>query len=233
MISGPQFDDSAGDGEHPIARVVRIFHDEAARCSSIFLDDGFSVDMAFAAPELDELSVGSIVDAARRAELELAAQRKKVAKLIFAWLNRRAYASGRLRDRLLDKGFVAASIDPVLKSFADQALLDDAEFARMYIRDQLRSRPVGPMWLRNALRKQGVPASHGEAALAEIMTPERELEEARRAALRKGDEVDRAKLQRFLRSRGFRAGVVASVAREQSERRSKFDGSRSDGFHEF
>jgi regulatory protein len=125
-----------------------------------------------------------------------------------AILSRRDHSEAEVTLKLKRKGFSAADIAKTLAWLKNNHLLNDALFARRYIESIVRSKPVGPRWLRHKLRAKGVATSVITSALAELLPPEREKELAQAAVARwqrthPDTAQDPQRLMRFLMSRGF------------------------------
>ncbi|MFW5802452.1 MAG: regulatory protein RecX [Verrucomicrobiota bacterium] len=130
-------------------------------------------------------------------------------------LDQRMHTELELRKKLRTKGFAADNIDQVLADFTRLGLVDDRQYAETYCREKLEgSRPVGPLKLRNELRKRGVAADIIRDVLAnweETEDGETDLTRAIRAGeaklrLIKPGTPRRdayARICRFLAGRGF------------------------------
>lgn len=214
MSPGANGSSSMGERE---AHITGRVEDPGGKILRLALSDGAVYEVAPDAPEAKDLSQGDAVDARRRAGLEAAAERKRLAREVFRLLDRRAYAVGRLRGRLLERGFSEAAVAAVLADFVEQGLLDDGAFSRGFCRDQLRRRPVGRRWLRHRLRQEGVAEEDVEAALDEVLDPDRERELARQALASRAPvgptPQDGARALRFLRSRGFPDALARETVR--------------------
>lgn len=146
-------------------------------------------------------------------------------------LERRRRTRADLAQRLKEKGHAPADILGVCDRLEELGILNDREFARLYLRGRA-SRPRGNRLLLQELRNKGVPAElaeevlHLEAAEAEAEQPDAddagaELERARllaRQSARKlvglGPREARNKLFQLLGRRGFGMDVIERVARE-------------------
>jgi regulatory protein len=223
MSPAPGVVDS-GDGDLSIARCLAQPDDK--QCT-IVLSDGRSFELAAAAPELELAQLGRRVDAALLAQLEHAAERRRLARRIFAQLARRPTARARVRERMLRETQDVRALDMVLGEFAAQGLLDDRAFARQFIDDQLRARAIGPLSLLQRLAQQGVAPEIAHGVVAEMIDFEREVELAtralgRRVGSKRIDAREQMRQQRFLRSRGFggraiRAALAQTTGREAAD----------------
>jgi len=205
-------DSMAGDGELSIARVVA--EPEGGGCQ-VVLSDGNALEMAADAAELQGLAPGRALTREELAGLRRAEARRRAARKVFAWLERRPLSRSRLFARLCALDFEPEVVDPVLDEFEVQGLVDDRSFAEAFIRDQLRRRPVGSLYLRSKLRLQGIAADVAESSVREALPAERELELAMDALARRGKVQDPARALRFLLGRGFRDSLARRVVAQK------------------
>jgi regulatory protein len=125
------------------------------------------------------------------------------------WLSRRDHCVAELAERLQQRGFGAALIGQALEQLREQGYLDDARYAREFVRVHI-GRGQGPRRIRYELVGVGVAASLAESAL------QTEVDEqggwsavAQRVRLRRfgqmppADALERVRQARFLQSRGF------------------------------
>lgn len=193
----------------------------------LVFDGGATLELAAGSvpPELPE--VGQVVSEPVMAEVKLAAERKQVARLIFAMLDRRLQPLARIRDKVAEKGYSKVATDGVLEQMAAKGLYSDRKFAEAYCRDCLASRLVGRRYLVSKLRQKRVPANVANEVAAELLDSETEAELADRAAVARWrkirglpDRKNLARVVRHLQGRGFDAGCANRAARKmQPDRR--------------
>jgi regulatory protein len=126
-----------------------------------------------------------------------------------------------VRDRLLEKEFPEETIQPVLEHLTRAGLLDDDQFARMFIRHTLTLRPAGRIVLRRRLLLRGVDARTADRALDEEMPdPEehvlvvgRQLLRRARGSSKPGDPAIRRRLAAGLARRGFTWTAISGALR--------------------
>lgn len=133
-----------------------------------------------------------------------------------AILSRRDHTESEMRAKLRRKNFTAKQIEDVISALRRASLIDDEQFARRYAESTLRSRAVGPRWLSAKLRQKGIAAGTVEQVINDTYPPDAEIKIAKKAArkwrARQKDKTgDKAKLMRFLTSRGFSAGIINDV----------------------
>ena len=130
----------------------------------------------------------------------------------------RTYA--QLRDGLLERGFEMGVITEVLDRYVEVGLVNDAEFAEMWVRSRHLIRGNARSVLRRELRDKGVSVDEAEVALAAI-TDEAERERAADLVRRKLASTARLehqarvrRLTSMLARRGYPPGVCFSVVKE-------------------
>ncbi len=135
------------------------------------------------------------------------------------------YASQRprtvheVRQKLRQKSYEDAVIDAVTDRLTTLHYLDDATYARNYVRGRVNGRGYGPRRIQQELRRRGVDAAIIEAALAEELDVDHVLENARKQAAKRWTQLQREadpykrrrKLQDYLMRRGFRHDTIRSV----------------------
>lgn len=145
-------------------------------------------------------------------------------------LDQRARSRAELRRRLQDKDFDADVIDSVLDDLAGAGLIDDAAFAREWVRQRTTRRGKSRRMLDHELERKGVGAGERAAALDQI-DPEDERERALTLARKKARSVreapaDRRERDKALRRivgvlarRGFPEGMSLALARQALDER--------------
>jgi regulatory protein len=136
-------------------------------------------------------------------------------------LSVRARSRKELKERLEKKGFSASVISSTLTDLQRVGLVDDNEFARMWVEERLRSRPSGARVLKWQLRRHGIHEELANSVIEKALDSEKELGlviELAQAKLRRlhskaqpGAEIGReelARIGRFLASRGFSFDVI-------------------------
>jgi len=185
------------------------------------LDDGSNLELAVESLPDGLPEPGGMVSGELLAELRLGAERKKVARWIFAVLDRRLHPVAGIRDKAAEKGYSPAAVNAVLEQLAARGLYSDRKYAEAYCRDCLASRAVGRRYLIDKLRSKRVPSAVAVAVAGEVLDPDTEAEMAARAAeirwkrIKNPDDMKSlASVVRFLQSRGFDAGTANRLARE-------------------
>lgn len=140
------------------------------------------------------------------------------------YLGVRPRTEKEIRDKLREKEFGDEEIARTIVELKGTGLLNDAEFARMYIRDAMLKRPAGALMLRRKLLLLGVDRATIDEAIGEIFA-ETDLEATALAVardyvrktrnLRKGESAHkrRSRVAAHLGRRGFSWDVIQSVVK--------------------
>lgn len=162
---------------------------------------------------------GTLFD--RAEEEALAPVRKRALGL----LDQRARSRAELRGRLIDAEFAPPLIDHVLDDLERTGLLDDAAFAREWVRQRASRRGKSARALDAELRDKGVDEAVRQDALSQISASDEEAA-ARAVAEKKAREVkaapaDRGEYDKYLRRvvgvmarRGYSSGLSLRLGRE-------------------
>lgn len=135
------------------------------------------------------------------------------------------YITIRMRSRLeivqylRKKSYSAEIIQQVLDFLEYYNYLDDTQFCRLWIEDKMRFHPCGRQKMKMELRKKGIAVAVIEEILAEIYSEKEEYEIALRLAEKRyreddDSELQRAKIGRYLYSKGFSGGSIENVLNE-------------------
>lgn len=138
------------------------------------------------------------------------------------YVARRARTEEEVRRKLREKDHEEPAIEAAVARLQELSYLDDAAYAREYVRSRFRSKGYGPVRLRQELRRRGIGRLLIEDAM--VLLGDAEVLEAARAHARKRwprlaqREDDRhrrhQKLSGYLRRRGFSYDVIHRVIDE-------------------
>ena len=150
-------------------------------------------------------------------------QRRRAVAAALAILGRRNHTAAELAAKLQRKGFDAAARAAAVTRCREMGYVDDADTARL-MAESLRRRGLGAHRIRAHLREKGVAEATIQALTAPDDDPESALAAARDACARKRAAFDRetdparrrAKIYRFLLSRGFAAEIAHRLLDEDS-----------------
>ena len=161
---------------------------------------------------------GQAMDAEGLREMELADGVARAMTEAHRLVDHRMRTRRELAVRLRSRGRPEDVVEEVLDRLENVGLIDDGRFARQWIEERLRSRPVGLSLLRRELRQKGIDAEVIEAALEESASGEGETGRAYEALRRQTyryARLDRDAAHRrmvaFLGRRGFGRDVIYHV----------------------
>ena len=188
---------------------------------SIYVDDVFvaGVDAELAA-ELGLREGASIDDDVLQRAL-FSEEKRRALESAYRSLSRRAHSVHELGEKLRHRGYPASIVEEVLARLKEQGYLDDPEFARGFVRNQMTMKPMGERGLRAALRKKGVADDIIDTVVKEAFSENDARAVATGVAqkrLRSYAGLDphkaRQRLANLLLRRGFEYEVVNEVLRD-------------------
>jgi regulatory protein len=125
-----------------------------------------------------------------------------------------------LRRRLVMKGEVEADVDAAVARLTAAGLLDDAAYARAFVRSKVSSQGFSRRRLQQELAKRGVARDVADAAIAEVLHDddvdeaaniERVARKKLRTLQRVDEETRRRRLFAYLSRRGYEIDEVRAV----------------------
>lgn len=150
--------------------------------------------------------------------------------IVLRQLTASAKSRKQLEDKLADRNVPEDVAREVLDRFEEVDLVDDAQYAQLYVRSRASSRKLSRSAIRRELATRGVTGEIAESAL-EQRTDEDEREDAAELVRRKLpaglDPADRAardkavrRLVGMLGRKGYPPGLAFAVVKEELEARS-------------
>lgn len=169
------------------------------------------------------LRAGRLLEPEAAAALERRAELFAARAVALRMLAYRALPGREIERRLTRKGHDKEVAGSVVEGLRAEGLVDDAEFARNFVRTRATGRRYGPSRLEADLRRLGVDEKTAVAAVRDTLAADeidpRQL--LREAATRKlhalgglGREVQRRRLRAYLMRRGFAPGDIIAVLSE-------------------
>jgi len=190
---------------------------------NVYIDGRFSMGISTEALLRVQLRTGDEITPELLRELESVEELTKVRNTALRFLAHRSRTIHEVRQKLLKKKFPEKKIERILDDLQESGLLNDRQFAEMYIRDQLTSRPTGRLLLKQKLRQLGVEKQLAEEVLDEIFQSVSQQDAVHRAAekflrTRAGRVKDpvafRNRLAGFLARRGFSWDDITPVLKK-------------------
>ncbi|MBD5197383.1 MAG: RecX family transcriptional regulator [Bacteroidales bacterium] len=121
-----------------------------------------------------------------------------------------------IREKLRKQGLPYSEIDKILEFLINNKFIDNARFARSFTNDKVRFAGWGRNKIRQALALKRIPSAAIAEALSQIDEKEyiRSLQRAGTIKARSLDLEeydDRARLYRYLITRGYESGLVSKL----------------------
>ncbi|MCH8012193.1 MAG: RecX family transcriptional regulator [Candidatus Marinimicrobia bacterium] len=178
---------------------------------SLYLDGKFAFSVSEGIFFLHNLNVGDCITQRQMITLKADDDRYKISEAAYRLLGYRQRSVSELRTRLLQKGWESDEIEPVIKELYDKGYLDDLEFARMYTRDKIKLKYLGPVALRNELFRTGVDKEIIEKVIDEAYSSKSPRELMLELLLKKRISLDKPmenkekiRLVNLLKRKGYR-----------------------------
>jgi regulatory protein len=145
------------------------------------------------------------------------------------YLSYRQRSSKEIKDHLMKKGFSRACAEQVIHRLQSVQMVNDLEFARVFVRDRLKRKPTGQALLRMQLLAKGIPSSMSDMVLAELISLQSQQDSALLAAKQKirlaqnskkemDGEKRKKRLLDFLLRRGFSYEIALKTIRTTLDR---------------
>ena len=145
-------------------------------------------------------------------------------------INHRPRSEGELRQRLLEAEFAPELVEEVISRCLSNGMLDDAQFAREWVRQRSQHNKKSVSVLRRELQQKGINGAVAEEALATVDEDDQErimkalIDKKARGvktvpADRKGYEKILRRVVGVAARRGFPEGKALGYAREALEQR--------------
>lgn len=146
-------------------------------------------------------------------------QKPSVIEAALSVLARGSVTQAELAARLARKGFDDLMVSEALARLEQMGYLDDEEYARRWISLQRSRQPSGRLLLQSQLEQKGVDKSIASRVVMQSVSPEDEMESAKRACMlwikRAGKGTDPRvmirKLGAHLAARGFEYDTVRAA----------------------
>ncbi len=196
----------------PVVTALEV-HQRDRECIKLFLDDEYALDLPLM--QAARLSPGQQLTPAEVSELSDVGALQAAFDRAVRFLANRPRSVEEIRRHLVKKEVPDSHLAAVIERLLQRGYVDDLEFARYWVANRDRFKPMGSRALRYELRQKGVDDEIINSLLAEVD----EEESAYRAATARVSRyrgftrlVFRQKLGALLRRRGFSESTISDVA---------------------
>ena len=192
----------------------------------LFLDDAFAMDLS--SLDAAQLRPGQLLTQAEVVALSEARASLKAFDRAVRYLSYRPRSVDETRRHLERNDFAGSLVTAAIERLIEHGYLDDLAFARFWLENRNRFKPMAPRALRYELLQKGIDDAIIDNVLSEIDAEESAYRAAHgRISRYRGMSrlVFRRKLSGMLRRRGFdSATIYAVVLRLQQELEESEDG---------
>jgi regulatory protein len=192
---------------------------------SIYLDEQFAFGLDQETVYRYELREGDRLAQKKIDEILKSEERRRAKEKALNYLSYRARSEKEIKDKLKKKEFPGTIIDEVISDLKRLNLVDDFEFASLWIKDRLEHKPKGERVLKLELLKKGIKKEIIQKALEEFYPSKTEEMEIALELVKKRERrykdldkmVAKRRLFNFLLRRGFSYEVVREALDEWGE----------------
>ncbi len=205
-----------------ITKIVRSRKERG--CFAVYVDDTLACLVSEEVLARFGLRGGGEIDEKSMEQLSSAAATDRARRIAINFLSYRPRSSREIIDKLTREGIPADVANNVAQHLRDIKMVNDLEFARMFVRDKLRGKPMGKAMMKQKLLAKGIAFQIIERVLKEYITEEAEQQAAARLAEKKLKVsrarfagLDSARRQKrlvdYLLNRGFSTEIAMKTVR--------------------
>ncbi len=209
----------------PVITALEV-HRRNKDCVKLFLNDNFVMNL----PSLQAATLyqGQVLTQAEVEALSEVQAIQSAYDRALRFLSYRPRSAEEVRRNLERNAVAEAVISAVMERLSERAYLDDLAFARFWLENRNRFKPMAPRALRYELRQKGIDGEIIDSVLSEVDAEDAAYRAAQSRITRyRGTtrQVFRRKLSAMLRRRGFDSETIYAVAlRLQQELEESEDG---------
>lgn len=187
--------------------------------ANVFLDGEFAFGVHQRLLLKHNLHAGRTLSPEEQQQITLEDAAEKAYAAALTYIAHKPRTEEEVRRKLSEKDYGDDLADEAVERLRRLGYLDDAQYARAYVRGRMASKGYGPVRLQSELQRRGVDRRHIEDALHHELDDEETLEAARRHARKKWKRLDpdeeprrrQQKLYGYLRRRGFTSDTIRRV----------------------
>lgn len=166
-----------------ITRIVR--RKNRHRTFAVHVDGSFAFDVRDTVLLKFGLRLEDNIDEQKIAEIKAADLKAEAEAQAVNYISYRPRSSREVLDHLIHKGYSKSLAEIVVHHFESVSLINNLEFAHMFVRDKLRRKPTGKALLQKLLASKGIPSAMVDQVLRENVSEENQRLAAKELALRR------------------------------------------------
>jgi regulatory protein len=166
--------------------ITRITKNKGKRTSfAVYLDGEHAFDAPEAVLAEFALGTGRELDERTVQAIKATALQKTAEEIAVNYISYRPRSSREVQNHLLHKGYPKELAESVASRLESVKLVNNLEFARMFVRDRLRRKPTGKALLQKQLSGKGIPSTMIRQVLDENISDEDQTIAAKELATRR------------------------------------------------
>jgi len=187
--------------------------------SSIYIDGEFRFGLSNDIILRYDLKEGDEITEEEINKLLLAEEKERLKQRAFRLLRYRNRSVEEMKQRLLRLGYESELVNDVVKELVDEHILDDRRFACDFVSEYTEVKPKGNLFIINELKRKKVEEEFIKEALEKRDEKGmiRDIINRRFSKFNKKDLKPKAKIIRYLISRGFTPNLVYEVLGQDYE----------------
>lgn len=139
---------------------------------AVYVDGEYSFDVSNAVLLQYALRTGESVDEGKLQTIKASEVRREAEQSAVNFISYRPRSSKELLDHLVRKGHNKELAAALVRHFESVSLINNLEFARMFVRDKLRRKPTGKALLQRHLVAKGISSVMIDQVLGENVSDE-------------------------------------------------------------
>lgn len=205
-------------------RITRIESQKKNRGrKNLYADDTFLVGVSAETLLRAGIRRGDEVDAERLENLRQMESMQAARRTALRYIARRPRTEQEIRNRLQEYEFGNIEVEQTIEQLKSNRLINDEEFARVFIRNALSRRPVGIVRMRQKMLLLGLDKHLVESAIGEMCGEDVQTRAAQEVAVKfiakhPADKSDSLRLRKSLTDhlmrRGFPWSIVQPLVKE-------------------
>lgn len=198
-------------------RITRIESQKKNRGrKSLYADDTFVVGVSAETLIRAGIRRGDDLDAERLENLRRMESIQAARRTALRYISQRPRTEKEIRNRLQENEFGNIEIEQTIEQLKSTRLINDEEFARIFIRDALSRRPIGAVRMKQKMLLLGLEKHLVESAIAEMCGEEVQSRAARNVAgkfmaKQRGGKKDSLRVRKSLTDHLIRRGFPWSI----------------------
>ena len=177
---------------------------------SVFTSEQFQVGISQETLLKFDLYTGKKISAEDLSKLKNAESEIKLRDQAYRYLSRRAHSCQELQLKLSNKGYAKDLIQHIISDFLQRGYLNDHDFAKSFIIEEIKLKKSGPILIRSKLLKRGISLNICDDLISSLYNYQDQIDNCAFLAGKKykrGSESDDQKQKKilinYLRRKGY------------------------------